>query len=595
MIVPMKKVTVVCLAHAQEATLLQLRALGVLHVQATEKPQHATAADVTAAMRDTDTVIELLQLHAPKTPVPRGAVKKAAVLVREMLAVRERMTQRNEDIARQRAELDRLAVWGEFEPQQLQALRARGVQVALYHCTIGEVPRIPAGCVLHEVRRTKDTLAFVLVSDAPFEVPLAAVALPEKAPAALRAALAAREQQQAEDRALLAQHAGAVPALQHARRALNDELQLAQARDATGRVETLVYLCGFVPHTAVAPIEAAAHAHGWGLLIEEPGPDDNAPTLIRNPRWLQPVETVFSFIDTFPGYHERDISVVFYLFFSLFYAMLIGDAGYGLVFLAITALIQWRKGNVIPKQPLYLMYVLNIATVVWGVLTGSYFSIPLPHHALLKKFVVLDTSNFEATVYVCFIIALVHLALAHLWNAYRIINSWRALEQVSWACIVVTMYFAANTLLLNRPFPSWVGYFGAVAILTAVIFAVWGKVGEELVAAMIQFPFGVINCFGDIASYIRLFAVGFAGAATAQAFNAIAQQIGMNTIATGFVVALILVAGHALNMILGLLAVIVHGLRLNTLEFSGHLGLEWSGHRYRPLAQQEPAGKEASA
>jgi len=583
----MKKVTVVCLAHAQEATLLQLRMLGVLHVQVAEKSQHATAQDVVARIRDADTAIEMLLEQPPASAT--AAPPAADTVIRALLSARERLAQHGEEAARLRAQLADLAVWGDFEPQQLQALRAQGVQVALYTCGVEELPAIPAGCVMHELRRTKDAVAFVLVSQAPIELPLASVTLPDKAPAELRAALAALEQQQAGERAMIAQQVAALPALQHARHALDDELQLAQARDATGCVESLAYLCGFVPHDTVAPVEAAACTHGWGLLIEEPTPDDEVPTLIRNPRWLQPVATVFNFIDTFPGYRERDISGVFYLFFSLFYAMLIGDAGYALVFLAITAGIQLKYGRRIPQQPLYLMYVLNVAMLIWGVLTGSYFGMELAQGAFLRKLVVLDSANFYSVVSLCFIIAAVQLTLAHLWNFAQMMNSPKGFEQLGWAGIIIFMYFVANKLILDKPLPPFVLYSGLTLLVLTFGLFIYDKRGEDLIAGVIQFPFNVINCFGDIASYIRLFAVGFAGVATSLAFNGIAEQVGMNNALTGFIAALILVIGHALNMVLGLLAVLVHGLRLNTLEFSGHLGQEWSGSRYQPLAKQVPA------
>jgi V/A-type H+-transporting ATPase subunit I len=595
MIVPMQKVTVVCLAHTQEETLLQLRALGVLHVQAADKPQHASAADVAAQIRDTDMVIEVLRQYsasAEATSAPPAAAVDARTLVRELLSLRERMAQREEARARVQAHLAELAVWGDFNPQDVAALRARGVHVALYSCSPAEMPAIPAGCAVHEIRRTNDAVAFLLVSAQPVELPVAALPLPEKSPAALRAELAAREQEQADDQAEIAAQARWLPALQQARLALDDTLHLAQARDATGRVEALAYLQGFVPADAVTPFEAAARAHGWGLLVSAPGPDDDVPTLIRNPHWLRPVETVFNFIDTFPGYRERDISGVFYLFFSLFYAMLIGDAGYAVIFLAITAGVHVKYGRRIPAQPLYLMYVLNSAMLIWGVLTGGYFGMTLPQGALLGKLVVINSSDFHSVVSLCFIIAAVQLTIAHLWNFVRMMNSPKGLEQLGWAGIIIFMYFVANKLILDKPFPAPVGYVGIGLLVVTFGLYIYDKRGEDLIAGVIQFPFSVINCFGDIASYIRLFAVGFAGVATSLAFNGIAEQVGMNTVLTGFIAALILVLGHALNMVLGLLAVLVHGLRLNTLEFSGHLGQEWSGSRYQPLAQQAGARAE---
>ncbi|MCK5852008.1 hypothetical protein KAH27_03175, partial [bacterium] len=200
---------------------------------------------------------------------------------------------------------------------------------------------------------------------------------------------------------------------------------------------------------------------------------------------------------------------------------------------------------------------------------------------------ILDTSNFGETVYFCFCVALAQLLIAHIWNIVRYINSWTALAEVGRAGIVITMYFVANFLILSKPLPGFVAYLGCVSIVLAFVFSCIGKKGEALVGNIFQFPFSVINSFGDIASYIRLFAVGYASMATAQAFNSLALNVGFNNILAGFFAVLILILGHSLNMAMGGLAVLVHGLRLNMLEFSGHLGQEWSGEKYNPLKRSK--------
>ena len=96
------------------------------------------------------------------------------------------------------------------------------------------------------------------------------------------------------------------------------------------------------------------------------------------------------------------------------------------------------------------------------------------------------------------------------------------------------------------------------------------------------------NSFTDIVSYIRLFAVGLATVAVADAFNKMAMDIGYNSILTGTATSLILLLGHGLNIILGAMSILVHGVRLNVLEFCSHLDINWSGFSYKPL---EESGK----
>jgi V/A-type H+-transporting ATPase subunit I len=94
-----------------------------------------------------------------------------------------------------------------------------------------------------------------------------------------------------------------------------------------------------------------------------------------------------------------------------------------------------------------------------------------------------------------------------------------------------------------------------------------------------------ISAFSDIISYIRLFAVGLASLAIAEAFNQMAGGIDASLGGVGGAVAagLVLFLGHSLNLAMGALSVVVHGVRLNMLEFSGHLGMEWTGVEYSPF------------
>jgi V/A-type H+-transporting ATPase subunit I len=101
-------------------------------------------------------------------------------------------------------------------------------------------------------------------------------------------------------------------------------------------------------------------------------------------------------------------------------------------------------------------------------------------------------------------------------------------------------------------------------------------------------PLSIIGSFGDVVSYVRLFAVGSAGTAISVAFNEMALSGGISSFGAGVGAALILFLAHAMNILLSALGVIVHGVRLNTLEFSGHLGMQWTGIPFKPFRKQEP-------
>ena len=588
MIVPMKKFTVISLAHHGDETVNRLQDLGLLHVQRVPKPETNMADGVADKLHAVRTALRILEEAAGPSHEPAAKDATPDEVVGKVLSLTEKNAQRRDTLNQLNEEIEKLRVWGEFNPTRIADLATHGVFVKLYSCMPEQVPLLPEGCVLHEIDRDKKAVAFALVGREDVALDIPPVQLPDAPPSELSAQAAELEKEIKNTEIEVTACASQINALEKHEQELEDDHARAVARDQLASAGTLTYLQGFAPAEDTDKFVEAAKQHGWGLIVDDPAPEDHdTPTLIRNPRWLRPVETVFDFIDTFPGYRERDISMVFYLFFSVFYAMLIGDAGYGAVFLIATICIHIWKGKKIPKQALFLMYVLNITTIVWGIITASYFGITLPEHALVKKAMLLDTSSFNETVFLCFILALAQLVIAHVWNAVRFINSWQAIAEVGKVGIVIAMYFLANTLILKKHFPDIMVYVGIISVVLAFVFSCIGKRSSDLVAVVFQFPFSVINTFGDMASYIRLFAVGFASMATAQAFNELAMRVGMNNIATGFLAALILILGHSLNMAMGLLAVMVHGLRLNLLEFSSHLGQEWSGAKYNPLKRGE--------
>ena len=105
-------------------------------------------------------------------------------------------------------------------------------------------------------------------------------------------------------------------------------------------------------------------------------------------------------------------------------------------------------------------------------------------------------------------------------------------------------------------------------------------------------PFSIIGSFVDVLSYIRLFAVGLSGVYVGTCFNDMGRMV-MDSLPQQLLVigvaGLILVAvcGHALNILLGIMGVMVHAIRLNTLEFSNHIEMQWTGIKYRPFAKED--------
>jgi V/A-type H+-transporting ATPase subunit I len=341
-------------------------------------------------------------------------------------------------------------------------------------------------------------------------------------------------------------------------------------------------------------LKRAAAENGWAVLIDDPSADDNPPTLIKNNAFVRLVQPLFNLLGTIPGYREYDISLSYLLFFSFFFAMIFGDMGYGMILLIVAVIAGSKAKKSSGKVPdgVLLLALLASTTSVWGFLTGSFFAISSDHWFFQPKIPFLESD--QNIQWICFIVGASQISLAHLKNIKKELPSLTALAQVGWLAMVIGLYFLVLNLVLSQtqfPIPPFAIYLIGGGLGMYFIFVeqkggnFFKNVGKGLANFLPTF-LSAVSSFSDIISYIRLFAVGLAGAAIASSFNEMAAALpsGIVQILGG---GLILLAGHGLNLAMNALSVVVHGVRLNLLEYAGHLGMEWSGYKYSPFALKD--------
>jgi V/A-type H+-transporting ATPase subunit I len=190
----------------------------------------------------------------------------------------------------------------------------------------------------------------------------------------------------------------------------------------------------------------------------------------------------------------------------------------------------------------------------------------------------------------CFVIGAVQLSVAHLSNFIRGLPRLAAFSQLGWLSVVWGMFFFIRYIVLAEPLIPAALWLVAAGLALVVLFGEQrGGFFKGLAMGVARLPLKLldsISAFSDIISYVRLFAVGLATVEVARAFNTMVASMGF-ALPEGLFGALILFFGHGLNIAMGAMAVIVHGVRLNMLEFSGHLGMEWTGIPYEPFKEHE--------
>jgi V/A-type H+/Na+-transporting ATPase subunit I len=581
MIVKMKKITVVVQEKDRAETLDRLSDLGLVHVEHLREPAGRSLEEARERLQAVKKTLAALP------PEAEGAGEPPAIELEELIA---RVSELKEEQARLRDRgeknrrlVEEWEVWGDFDPGLLRRLNGKGIWVYLTVIPERELDDLPGDVGVKILAKKGGMVYCGIISRGMKYFHFKTQDLPPKRLSEMirdgeKIAQTAREVN--EELSCLARLR---PLLEEEEERRSRELEFEEARSGMEGTGKLAYLRGYCPLPELAELEAAAKRNHWGLLMEDPAPEDEPPTLITNPRWVKIIEPVFKLIDTVPGYREIDSSFVFLIFFSLFFAMLIGDAAYGLIFFAITALVHWKLGRrMADKKFLFLLYLLSGGTIVWGILTGTFFGQAwLPPTVTGVVPWLRERNN---VIWLCFLIGAVQLSIAHLWRLIRKAPSVLALADLGWIMIIWTMFFVAGMFILKNPFPLFAGVLGAAGMLLVIVFSIHPRqFFRELVPRNFALFLNVISSFADVVSYIRLFAVGLATVAIADAFNNMAASLGWSSVLAGFFAAVILLFGHSLNMALGGMAILVHGVRLNVLEFSGHLGNEWTGRRFSPF------------
>lgn len=587
MIVPMKKVSILCLAGDQEDALRELCRQGVVHLQPIQAPAGSEVDDARSHYQRISRVLEVVPVyhepakktdeeeeHAEPVVVPELRNMELVDHVEALVASRRSVETEKDSL---RMELRRLEPWGDFKPEDIQHLRDVGLCVKLYKLSAASNPQVPDGAVLEYINRTKDGDYAVLFAQKDVTLSDAKeFRLPAHSQASLKAHIAEMDEKLADiERQLVA--VGMIRhEIEELKHQAEDEKNYFEAKYGMGSDDRLAYLQGFCPVEDLIKIKSSARKHGWGLVVKEPGPDDRVPTEIRNPKWVEPIKSIFDMTGLVPGYRELDISPVFLVALSIFFAMLVGDAGYGLVLLGLTMFAR-KKMSKAPAYPFTFMYIMCGATIFWGILTGTYFGIGRNTLGLPYIHWLTDDNN---VMFICFLLGAVHLTIAHAWRAWLVRNSPMVWGQIGWICSTWVMFLGARAFVLGRSFPG----FGFELLIVGIALVAFSIVKSREWFGLVMLPLDVIGNFTDVVSYLRLFAVGTASYAVANAFNGMLTPYfgGFGTL----MAAICLLAGHGLNISLCGLGILVHGVRLNTLEFSSHMGLEWSGFKYNPFRRK---------
>ncbi len=588
-IAPLKRVSICGLAREKEDVLAELQALGCLHLVALREPGPLQAPDAAVRRRGYAAYKHLSAAPHQLRSWPRTKDFDLDGVIADALANKERLR-----IARDRADFLRhriadLECFGDFELPPVDALRGYKLwfyDVPIKHRAALEAIELPWAVVGRSNSRL--FVAVVSLEEPPTDLlPVPRTHTGSRPLSELRDDLvdAEIEIENAE-----AKH------VELTRQRLPLGMHLARAEDADDRRmaagmtlddDQVFGLMGWAPASSVNDIVELAGARGLAVSIEEVGPEEQPPTLLENPGRFEGASALTTFYMT-PSYSSWDPSQIVFFCFAVFFAMIVADAGYALLMAGVLALFWKRLGA--SSAGIRLRNILAVivgTTVLFGVFAGSYFSFSPDKDSLPGRVAFIDVTDINTMMTVSIVIDVLHISVANAAVAIRHWGSSLAVAKFGW----IAATFGGLLIWLVEP-P--IGYLLLIAGLVAV-FA--GSAMERQVKSLKDWPLrlldgasaltGVTKLFGDILSYMRLFALGLSSASLGGTFNALSAQIADGLPGLGVLVAMIVfLFGHTVNLALGIMSGVVHGLRLNVIEFFGW-GLTEEGYPFKAFARRE--------
>jgi V/A-type H+-transporting ATPase subunit I len=598
MIVKMKKLTLLMTESEVDADLTLLGHLGVVHVKPFKPAKDESIDRVQARIELMEKAISILE-EFENDPLPEADKENhnnelhgEVTLMEQVLKADEKRNQLIKQLETLNKNKEWYAEWGKVDTLDVKQLAKAGLFIKIYLLNKKELKHIQGRTDVVIAGQKDDLYKVVLISENENEkLKFEEVSIPKFRDCSIKDCILEAEAELHANKKLLQSFHTQIDLLRDALDERNRRYLVRTVQYGGELVdEKFNYWQGFLPVNSVGEFVDMAGKNNWGYLIEEPSQEDmdDVPTLIRTPKWAEKIKPVMNFMGLVPGYNEMDVSHVFMIFFTFFSGILVGDAGYGFVFLLLT-LFAHHKKKFKPQIEFGLLYTLSCSIMLWGIITGTYFGVKeIAEIPILSQLVISKIASFGGDDLflqkLMFIVGAIHLTIGHLQAAWKYSNSVKAFAQLGWVAIVWGLYLFINQMVLLIPAPAYMLWLFVGGIVLVALFSNPGKnFVKGMASSLGNLPLSIISGFSDIISYIRLYAVGLATVLMAVSFNEMAIGEGITTVFSGIAAILILVLGHALNMVLAAMAIIVHGVRLNMLEYAGHAGVDFSGSEYTPF------------
>jgi V/A-type H+-transporting ATPase subunit I len=572
MIEKMTKYSFVLLKGEEEKFLEQLRELGVVDIKRSSVPVDEHSTELMERIGQVKHEIESLEngidTHLTELMEQRSSLEDAKAVI---------------------------APWGDYDRDKADALGKAGVPIHFF-CVRKKVfdPAWTADYPLEVICDDGKKIHFVIAGDVS-DFPVTEMHSPLSTVHELEGMLKNTEKEIDRYRKHLEDRKSEIPGLEERRTALTDELNiyLASLAGESAVEDRLTVYEGFAPSEVDAKL-ADALDHSDALWLKDTAAlADNPPIKLKNNKFVKMFEVLTDMYGR-PSYDGFDPTPFLSIFFLLFFALCMGDAGYGIVLILVGLFMKRVKSF---KDMAPLVVTLGIGTLVVGFFMHTFFSMDISQWKMFQPikgiFLPAEIAGYDGAMVLSLLVGIVHLCLAMIVKTYIATRNNGFLESLGtwgWTLLIVGGVVVAGIALagvIDASVTKWIVI--ALGVVSALGIFVFNNIHRN---PLVNIGSGLWDTYntatgllGDVLSYLRLYALGLAGAMLGYAFNDLGKMVlgDGHSIAPwiGFIV--IVVIGHTLNIAMCALGAFVHPLRLNFLEFFKNSGYEGSGRNFNPL------------
>lgn len=591
MVTPMMKYSFLIYHKEYIPFLEKLQELGVLHIIEKKKEVNDNIKLSLQQISDINKALKFLGNRNQEEIVEKSEMDGLAIVEKIKILSDELATMEQEQLTLNK-EIQKAEPWGEFESEMIEKFAQLHIKIRFFTCSEKKFNPEWKDKYPIEIVNVKEGYAYIVAFQRganPIDIDAEEIKLPEHSLKELLAKDESNKKRVEEIQRIFDEFASKYQGvLKETRKQIQEKTDFELAINHTEKQaeDKVMLLEGWIPEEKKEDLETMLNEQNVYYLSARPEGRDNVPIKLKNNKFaklFEPIGDLFSL----PDYSELDLTPFFAPFFMLFFGFCVGDTGYGLLILIATIILRFKVDEKV-KPILTLASFLGAATVIMGMISGTFFGVNLVDIDIYPfKEMILEPLNL---FWLSLMIGGVQIFFGMIIKAANQIKQRGlkyGLSTIGWIVLIIgagsIIALQQVNIIITKPITYAIfGISGAlILIFSNPDINVFASVGAGLYDVYNM----VTGVFGDLLSYIRLFAIGISSAILGLVFNQIASQFLGGSIFSYLPFIIILLIGHGLNIFLACLGAFVHPMRLTFVEFYKNAGFNGGGKQYKPFSK----------